>query len=129
MARARVVAGGLAGRGVTVVGGPAAGVDTAVRGTALAVGGRTVAVIGTGLRCSCPARSARPVLCRFWPGAPPSKASAPAGLARAGRAQRAKRGPWPRIHGRGEPRRDARVRRHFRPGCPGAPPAPGACGR
>lgn len=83
---ARAIAGGLAERGVTVVSGLAAGIDTAAHGTALAVGGRTVAVIGTGLRRSYPAPNARLqqeiaerglVISQFWPDAPPSKASFP----------------------------------------------------
>jgi DNA processing protein len=86
IAHARAIAGGLAERGVTVVSGLAAGIDTAAHGTALAVGGRTVAVIGTGLRRSYPAPNARLqqeiaerglVLSQFWPDSPPSKASFP----------------------------------------------------
>lgn len=83
---ARAIAGGLAERGVTVVSGLAAGIDTAAHGTALAVGGRTVAVIGTGLRHSYPAQNAGLqqeiaerglLISQFWPDAPPSKASFP----------------------------------------------------
>ncbi|CCK28834.1 nucleotide-binding protein [Streptomyces davaonensis JCM 4913] len=86
IAHARAIAGGLAERGVTVVSGLAAGIDTAAHGTALAVGGRTVAVIGTGLRRSYPAQNARLqqeiadsglVISQFWPDSPPSKASFP----------------------------------------------------
>lgn len=86
IAHARAIAGGLAERGVTVVSGLAAGIDTAAHGTALAVGGRTVTVIGTGLRRSYPAQNARLqqeiaekglVISQFWPDAPPSKASFP----------------------------------------------------
>ncbi|WP_344053634.1 DNA-processing protein DprA [Streptomyces thermoalcalitolerans] len=86
IARARAVAGGLAERGVTVVSGLAAGIDTAAHGAALAVGGRTVAVIGTGLRHAYPAQNARLqreiaerglLISQFWPDAPPSKESFP----------------------------------------------------
>ncbi|MFJ8675963.1 DNA-processing protein DprA [Streptomyces sp. NPDC093589] len=86
VAHARAIAGGLAERGVTVVSGLAAGIDTAAHGTALAVGGRTVGVIGTGLRRSYPAQNARLqqeiaerglLLSQFWPDSPPSKASFP----------------------------------------------------
>jgi DNA processing protein len=86
VAHARAIAGGLAERGVTVVSGLAAGIDTAAHSSALAVGGRTVAVIGTGLRRSYPAPNARLqqeiaerglVISQFWPDAPPSKASFP----------------------------------------------------
>lgn len=86
IAHARAIAGGLAERGVTVVSGLAAGIDTAAHGTALAVGGRTVAVIGTGLRRSYPAQNARlqqeiaergVLISQFWPDAPPSKTSFP----------------------------------------------------
>lgn len=57
VSHARAIAGGLAERGVTVVSGLAAGIDAAAHGTALAVGGRTVGVIGTGLRRSYPRRT------------------------------------------------------------------------
>jgi DNA processing protein len=86
VAHARAIAGGLAERGVTVVSGLAAGIDTAAHGTALAVGGRTVGVIGTGIRRSYPAQNARLqqeiaerglLLSQFWPDSPPSKASFP----------------------------------------------------
>ncbi|MGW3634014.1 DNA-processing protein DprA [Streptomyces sp. NPDC005122] len=86
IAHARAIAGGLAERGVTVVSGLAAGIDAAAHGTALAVGGRTVAVIGTGLRRTYPAQNARLqqeiaerglVISQFWPDAPPSKVSFP----------------------------------------------------
>lgn len=86
VAHARAIAGGLAERGVTVVSGLAAGIDTAAHGTALAVGGRTVAVIGTGLRRSYPAQNAglqREIaergllISQFWPDSPPSKSSFP----------------------------------------------------
>ncbi|MEU6060489.1 DNA-processing protein DprA [Streptomyces sp. NPDC047097] len=86
IAHAHAVAGGLAERGVTVVSGLAAGIDTAAHGTALAVGGRTVAVVGTGLRRAYPPQNARLqqeiaerglVVSQFWPDSPPSKASFP----------------------------------------------------
>jgi DNA processing protein len=86
VAHARAIAGGLAERGVTVVSGLAAGIDAAAHGSALAVGGRTVAVIGTGLRRSYPAQNARlqreiaergMLISQFWPDAPPSKTSFP----------------------------------------------------
>lgn len=86
IAHARAISGGLAERGVTVVSGLAAGIDTAAHGTALAVGGRTVAVVGTGLRRAYPTQNAglqREIaergllLSQFWPDAPPSKASFP----------------------------------------------------
>ncbi|MER6570554.1 DNA-processing protein DprA [Streptomyces sp. NPDC001093] len=86
VAHARAIAGGLAERGVTVVSGLAAGIDTAAHGSALAAGGRTVAVIGTGLRHVYPAQNAGLqqeiagkglLISQFWPDAPPSKTSFP----------------------------------------------------
>jgi DNA processing protein len=84
--RAYELAHTLAERGVTVVSGLAAGIDTAAHTGALAAGGRTVAVIGTGLRRFYPAANrelqeeiARTgmVLSQFLPDAPPTKHSFP----------------------------------------------------
>jgi DNA processing protein len=86
LARARNIAEHLVERGYTVVSGLAAGIDTAAHTAALAAGGRTVAVIGTGLRRSYPPentalqrRLAREfaVLSQFWPDAPPTRRSFP----------------------------------------------------
>lgn len=74
----------LARHGITVLSGLAAGVDTAAHTAALAAGGRTVAVVGTGIEKSYPAtnRSLQEriadeglVLSQFWPQAPPTKHS------------------------------------------------------
>ncbi len=74
------VATALAQRGVTVLSGLAAGIDAAAHRAALAAGGRTVAVIGTGIRGYYPAGNrnlqdqiARDglVLSQFWPDGPP----------------------------------------------------------
>ncbi|MEU7959580.1 DNA-processing protein DprA [Micromonospora humida] len=83
---ARAVATTLAGRGVTVVSGLASGIDTAAHSAALEAGGRTVAVIGTGIRRYYPAENRRLqdhiadvglVISQFWPDAPPSRQSFP----------------------------------------------------
>ena len=80
------IARGLVERGITVVSGLAAGIDTAAHRSALDAGGRTVAVIGTGIIRSYPAanralqdRIARVglVLSQFWPDAPPTRQSFP----------------------------------------------------
>jgi DNA processing protein len=76
------VAHELVSRGVTVMAGLALGIDTAAHRAALADGGRTVAIIGTGLNKAYPAEnrslheeiSARGLLLsQFWPDAPPQR--------------------------------------------------------
>jgi len=76
----------LVGAGYTLVSGLAAGIDTAAHTAALAAGGRTVAVIGTGLRRSYPPENAAlqrriaskcAVVSQFWPDAPPNRRSFP----------------------------------------------------
>ncbi len=83
---ARQLASAMANRGVTVVSGLAAGIDTAAHRGALESGGRTVAVIGTGLRQSYPRENRElqrqistegMVLSQFLPESPPSKISFP----------------------------------------------------
>jgi DNA processing protein len=84
--RARAIAAQLVDAGFTVVSGLAAGIDTAAHRAALDRGGRTVAVLGTGLRRSYPPENAAlqrriarecAVISQFWPGAPPTKRSFP----------------------------------------------------
>lgn len=84
--RAHDLAAGLAQQGITVISGLAAGVDTAAHTGAMAAGGRTVAVIGTGLRRSYPRENAElqqriategMVISQFLPDAPPTKTSFP----------------------------------------------------
>lgn len=84
--RATDIAVGLAARGITVISGLATGIDTAAHRGALTVGGRTVAVIGTGLEKSYPKENAELqellgrehlVLSQFWPDAAPTKHSFP----------------------------------------------------
>lgn len=76
----------LADAGVTVVSGLAEGIDTAAHEASLRAGGRTVAVIGTGIRRTYPAKNAElqqqiakegAVLSQFWPDAPPTPRSFP----------------------------------------------------
>lgn len=83
---ARHLAGDLVDAGYTVFSGLAAGIDTAVHTAALASGGRTVAVVGTGLRHCYPPqnielaqRIAREcaVVSQFWPDAPPTRRTFP----------------------------------------------------
>lgn len=84
--RAWTLAEDLSARGVPIISGLAAGIDTAALQGALSAGGRAVAVIGTGLRRSYPAENkalqARIgeeglVLSQFWPDSPPTKHSFP----------------------------------------------------
>jgi DNA processing protein len=83
---ARSVAAGLVDRGITVIAGLAKGIDTAAHQATLDAGGRTVAVIGTGITQSYPAGNrdlqdhigtTGLVLSQFWPDAPPTKHSFP----------------------------------------------------
>lgn len=76
----------LADRGLTVVAGLAAGIDTIAHSEALGIGARTVAVIGTGINGHYPAQNRRLqdeisrrglVLSQFYPDAPPTRKSFP----------------------------------------------------
>lgn len=80
------IADALSHRHVTVVSGLAAGIDTAAHQAALAAGGRTVAVIGTGIRRHYPATNRALqeriaaeglLLSQFWPDAPPRRQQFP----------------------------------------------------
>jgi DNA processing protein len=80
--RARSIAQSLVESGYVVVSGLAAGIDTAAHSGALAAEGRTVAIIGTGLREAFPKQNATlqqrlgeeaAVLSQFWPGQGPRK--------------------------------------------------------
>lgn len=83
---ARSVTAGLVSAGYTIVSGLAEGIDGAAHKTALDLGGRTIAVVGTGLRRTYPASHAAlerriagsgAVVSQFWPDAPPTKTSFP----------------------------------------------------
>lgn len=80
--RARKMASLLVERGVTVVSGLARGIDTAAHQTALDHGGRTIAVLGTGITKCYPAENknladditgAGAIVSQFWPSSGPAK--------------------------------------------------------
>lgn len=81
LSRARQMASGLVSSGVTVVSGLAAGIDTAAHEATLRAGGRTVAVLGTGITRTYPRENAAlaericergALVSQFWPSAHPS---------------------------------------------------------
>jgi len=83
---AHELAGSLAKIGVAVISGLATGIDTAAHTAAMGAGGRTVAVIGTGIRKYYPRENHELqdriagqglVISQFWPDSPPSKTSFP----------------------------------------------------
>jgi DNA processing protein len=80
------LAAGLVSRGIPVISGLAAGIDSAAHTAALATGGRTVAVIGTGIDRMYPPQNAGLqneiaarglVVSQFLPGSPPTRVSFP----------------------------------------------------
>jgi len=85
-ARAHRIARELSESGYTIVSGLAEGIDTAAHRGAMEANGRTVAVIGTGLRRAYPAKNAElqrhlidehAVISQFWPDQPPTRQSFP----------------------------------------------------
>lgn len=86
LAAASVIGGDLADAAFTIVSGLATGIDTAAHAETLRRGGRTIAVIGTGVRRVYPkenealqARLAEEsaVISQFWPDAPPTRTNFP----------------------------------------------------
>jgi DNA processing protein len=84
--RARELAFELASRGITVLSGLARGIDTAAHEGALEAGGRTVAVMGTGINRIYPAenellaqriRESGALVSQFWPDAAPLSSNFP----------------------------------------------------
>lgn len=83
LAQADRLARELAARDVTVVSGLAAGIDTAAHEGALAAGGRTIAVMGTGIQIVYPRQNAElaerivesggALVSQFWPDSPPTR--------------------------------------------------------
>ena len=86
IARARKLSDALAEQGVTVLSGLARGIDTAAHEATLKAGGRTVAVMGTGIRKVYPAGNTElaeriaengALVSQFWPDAPPTSYNFP----------------------------------------------------
>ena len=84
--QARTLACELAQREVTVLSGLARGIDAAAHGAAVEAGGRTVAVMGTGIKRVYPREHAGladrivgqgALVSQFWPDAPPTRYSFP----------------------------------------------------
>jgi len=84
--RARRLAEKLAAEGVTVISGLAKGIDTEAHTATLEAGGRTIAVVGTGILHTYPKGNAGladripgsgAVVSQFWPDAPPTRYSFP----------------------------------------------------
>lgn len=84
--RAADVSAALVERGICVIAGLAAGIDTAAHRAALEHGGRTIAVIGTGINQYYPATNRALqeriaveglLLSQFWPDAPPQRHNFP----------------------------------------------------
>lgn len=82
LARARTMATLLAEHGVTVLSGLARGIDTAAHAACLDAGGRTFAVLGTGIHRMYPPENADlaerivdrgALVSQFWPDAPPTR--------------------------------------------------------
>lgn len=82
LSMARSVAHALVDRGISVIAGLALGIDTAAHTAALDAGGRTVALIATGIRRQYPPdnhelhlriATSGLLLSQFWPDAPPQK--------------------------------------------------------
>ncbi|WP_028935652.1 DNA-processing protein DprA [Pseudonocardia spinosispora] len=83
---ASAISTGLVKRGITVLAGLALGIDTAAHVAALKTGGRTVAIIGTGIRKYYPKENRELqdqiaaeglVLSQFWPDGPPGRHTFP----------------------------------------------------
>jgi len=86
ISRARTLAQLLVDEGVTVISGLAKGIDTAAHSAVLDVGGRTIAVVGTGILRVYPKENAElaerivergAIVSQFWPTAPPTRYSFP----------------------------------------------------
>lgn len=86
LAEAQSLARQLASRGVTVLSGLARGIDAAAHQAALDAGGRTIAVMGTGINRVYPAEhrdlaerivEKGALVSQFWPDSPPAKWSFP----------------------------------------------------